>query len=69
MPSLASSCHPKARIIRQPVAGGNDPADSLQDCGLETDPIRAHIAAMKALYALLAGGVAPLGFWLAKGSC
>lgn len=60
---------PKGRIIREPLAGGNDPAQALHERGLEFEGLWAHIAAMKALYALLAGGVAPLGFWLAKGSC
>ncbi|MFM7295882.1 MAG: hypothetical protein ACKO4Q_01495 [Planctomycetota bacterium] len=57
------------RIIGLEPATGNVEPLALQSRGLESDGLRAQIARMTALYALLAGGIAPLGFWLAKGSC
>jgi hypothetical protein len=58
-----------AWIIGLVPAAGNFGPLPLQSQRLETDLGRVHIARMKALYALLAGSIAPLGFWLAKGSC
>ncbi|MBM3990453.1 MAG: hypothetical protein FJ298_05520 [Planctomycetes bacterium] len=60
--------------MTRPIIGvgretGNVEPRAVASRGLETEPSRAQIARMKALYALLAGGIAPLGFWLAKGTC